>query len=133
MTASELVLEIAALPRNVALARLFASGAARDAGVDEATIDDLKIAVSEAVTSALRAAGEDDLITVRTTDTGDRFAVSVERRPAAAREPAVRLERHADDMADVGLALIVSLFPDAISDDPPGSVRFSVPIVPPVP
>lgn len=49
------LLEFPAAAHYVSTARIFAAGVARTFGVDEDLVEDLKIAVSEACTSAIRA------------------------------------------------------------------------------
>lgn len=51
-----LVLSIPADPANVAAARMFVALAAREAGADDETVEDLRVAVSEACSSAVHRA-----------------------------------------------------------------------------
>lgn len=124
-TSTELVLEIAAHPRNVALARLFVAGAARDAGIEEETIDDVKIAVSEAVTRAVRGAPEDAIVTVRVVPSDAVIAVSVERAGDATGDGAPGNLGDDADASALGFAVICALFPGASVDAATGTVRFS--------
>ena len=75
-------IEIAIPPRSVyvGVVRLTVVSLARHAGLDEDKVDDLRIAVSEACTSAVLAheqAGNDDPIVVRWADENDRFVIDV--------------------------------------------------------
>jgi len=89
----DLALEIAADPEQVRTARLFAGATARHFGLDEEVVEDLKVAISEAVTNAIRshaAAGVDAPIRVTATagvssirfDVIDRGASMVLSTPA---------------------------------------------------
>jgi anti-sigma regulatory factor (Ser/Thr protein kinase) len=60
-------LEVPARPEYVAVVRLAVASLGRLAGLDEATVEDLKIAVSEATTSAMlvnQAAGGSDPVSI---------------------------------------------------------------------
>ena len=75
--------EIAIPPRSVyvGVVRLAIASLARQAGFDEDRVDDLRIAVSEACTSAVLAhedAGSAEVVLVRWTDEADRLVIDVE-------------------------------------------------------
>lgn len=81
-------IEIQIPPRApfVGVVRLALSSLARNLGVDEERVGDIKIAVSEACANAVLAHEEDSLdepISVRWEDTGDRVIVEIgDRAPA---------------------------------------------------
>jgi serine/threonine-protein kinase RsbW len=60
----ELVLEIPPDPEQVRTARLFAAAAARHFDIDEDRVEDLKVAVSEACTNAIKSHAEAGLAEV---------------------------------------------------------------------
>jgi serine/threonine-protein kinase RsbW len=65
--AATVELEVPARPEYVAVVRLALASLGRLAGLDEATVEDLKIAVSEATTSAMlvnQAAGRSDPVSI---------------------------------------------------------------------
>ena len=75
--------EIAIPPRSVyvGVVRLAVATLARQAGLDEDRVDDLRIAVSEACTSAVLAheeAGRSDPVVVRWADEADRLVIDIE-------------------------------------------------------
>lgn len=106
----EHVLEFPAEARYVRVARLFAAMLARDAGVDEETVGDVKVAISEAATGALLARGEGGSVRV--------VAVSSDE------EVTFRIEGFTVPGGDgFGFALITSLFPDAVVDDANGETE----------
>jgi anti-sigma regulatory factor (Ser/Thr protein kinase) len=83
-------IEIAIPPRSVyvGVVRLTIATLARNAGLDEDRVDDLRIAVSEACTSAVLAHEQADnqgSVVVRWAEDGDRVVIDVEGRvpPAA--------------------------------------------------
>ena len=76
-------IEIAIPPRSVyvGVVRLTVASLARNAGLDEDRVDDLRIAVTEACTSAVLAheeAGTAAPVLVRWAEEGDRFVIDVE-------------------------------------------------------
>lgn len=87
---SSAVLHIEPRTDQVRTARLVAAAAARRAGLDETTVDDIRLAVGEAVTRAVlrhQAAGATDQITVRLSHDDDLFTVVVIDRAPAPGEP----------------------------------------------
>jgi anti-sigma regulatory factor (Ser/Thr protein kinase) len=75
--------EIGIPPRSayVAVVRLAVAALARQAGLDGDVVDNLRIAVSEACTTAVfahEAAGSEDPIVIRWDDADDRLVVEVE-------------------------------------------------------
>ena len=73
-------LEVPARPEYVGVVRLALASLGRLAGLDEATVDDLKIAVSEAATSAMlvnQEAGVAEPVTVAWTSEEERVVIEV--------------------------------------------------------
>ncbi len=103
-TAATLTLPPAA--EHVRTARLVAVTAARRLGLDEQTVDDVRLAVGEAVARAVRrlgSAGVDDDIELVLRDDSGAFVVEVsDRAPGSTPD---------DD--EVGLALVTAVVPDA--------------------
>ena len=105
-------LSIPPAAEHVRTARLVAVAAARRAGLDEESVDDVRLAVGETVARAVvrcgagagAVAGDVDLVL---RDEGDRFVVEV----TDASDPAVP---DADD--GVALALVRALVPDVAVD-----------------
>ena len=90
-------LQIAAVPAQVRTARLVAVAAARRLGIDEESVDELRLAVGEAAARAVAlhaAECPDEPVTVILDDDAGRFAVTVLDRghPLSAPEAAPRLE-----------------------------------------
>lgn len=110
------VLETPLDPAYFVSVRLFASSLARLYECDEPSIEDLKIAVSEACANALVARNR-DFLRVQTNVDGGVFSVDIEDGGAAALQPSSKDEaEHAstDELARMlGLELIHSLFPEA--------------------
>ncbi len=76
------VLTVPATPEQARTARLVAGAAARRAGVDEDALEDVRLAVAEAVARAvLRSVASDDeselTVTVAMTDASDAFEIAV--------------------------------------------------------
>ncbi|NYI05622.1 ATP-binding protein [Allostreptomyces psammosilenae] len=116
-------LRFSALPEHVRTARLVAAAVARRAGVDEAILDEVRLAVGEACTRAVSLHvqhGITEPVRVALTETPDRFTIEVgDHAPsedADARVPGQsRPEADADDeptTADMGLAVISGLVDD---------------------
>jgi len=116
----ELVLALPPEPELIAVARLFAAGACRQLGCDEDRIDDVKIAISESVTNAVKAhieGGitlpirisirlEDESIGFEVSDAGPGFDAAAVEGGEALTPPAGLYE------GSLGLTLIQALFPD---------------------
>jgi hypothetical protein len=109
-------------PAYVATARMFASSLARQVGVDEEMLDDLKLAVSEACARAL-GFGAGEGLRVRAHLADERLVFEIpqgESGPSGAT---------ADLAAGLSLELVTVLFDDAEllqEDDGTYTVRFSV-------
>src|ERR671920_74126 len=73
-------LRFSALPEHVRTARLVAAAVARRSGVDEAMLDEVRLAVGEACSRAVelhRVHCPDELVSVSLTDDGKAFRVAV--------------------------------------------------------
>ena len=76
-------LRLSALPAHVRTARLVAAAVARRAGVDEALLDEVRLAVGEACSRAValhRRACPTEPVVIRLDDGESRFAVAVRDR-----------------------------------------------------
>jgi serine/threonine-protein kinase RsbW len=110
-------LRIAALPENIAFARLTLSGVASSAGAPADVVADLKLAVSETCTNAIQHAyrnGQDDqTVTIRFVVGRNELTVEVEDMgsgfdPVASRE----WEDGQTDNLGLGLAIVRSVADD---------------------
>jgi anti-sigma regulatory factor (Ser/Thr protein kinase) len=103
-------LEVPARPEYVAVVRLALASLGRLAGLDEAAVEDLKIAVSEATTSAMlvnQAAGGSDPVTIAWTRRDGRVVVEIcDRGP---REGAGEVAEGDLARADISGALLESI------------------------
>ena len=103
-------LQVPARPEYVAVVRLALASLGRLAGLDEAAVDDLKIAVSEATTSAMlvnRAAGGSDPVTIAWTRRDGRVVVEIcDRGP---QEGAEEVAEGDLARADISVALLESI------------------------
>ncbi len=143
MAAVELVL--AALPSHVRTARLVAAALGRRAGLTEAILDDVRLAVGEATSRAVGLHGtvcpQDSIIVRFVDDDGGQFVVEVvDRAPLAAPPTGAQahdlalaaLAAHGDELEktqggalppSIGLAVIEGLVDDvSIRPEGPGSV-----------
>lgn len=103
---------------QVRVARLVATAAARRAGLDEELVDDVRLAVGEALARAvLRGEGVDSAtVSVRLFDEGGRFAVEVS--DSGSRD---------GEEAGFAMAVIAGLVPDAVvSEGPTGGQILSM-------
>jgi anti-sigma regulatory factor (Ser/Thr protein kinase) len=102
-------------PRLLGTIRLVVGIVARNAGVDEEGIEDLKVAVSETCAVAvgdLSQAGLDTVIELDLTSDGDRFGVEVrDRAPGGASAMVIGDPVNIDDR-QFGLALVGALVDD---------------------
>ena len=135
------------LPAHVRTARLVATAVARRSGVDEALLDEVRLAVGEACSRAVEAHRRHcpaEPVKIEMTDQGERFVVVVsDHAPTAAAAPAgtnghggsssaAAVVQGADDTgipAGFGLAVISGLADDVrVSSSSSGvSVRMSWP------
>ncbi|MEX2553484.1 MAG: ATP-binding protein [Actinomycetota bacterium] len=119
------VLEIVPVGENIRTARLFGASIARHFRCDEEQVEDLKLALSEAVGRALRNLPAASMAaTIRVTavkaGSGLTFAIegpAIEDSEAPAAEPEVEPSEE---------ELIMALFPDASFEGSGGSTEFTV-------
>ena len=119
-------LEVPARPEYVGVVRLALASLGRLAGLDEATVDDLKIAVSEAATSAMlvnQEAGVAEPVTVAWTSEEERVVIEVFDRGPVGEAGAAASDAEAL-RAGISVALLESIV-DGCEVDPradgPGS------------
>ena len=132
-------IELPATPAYVATARLFAAAAARHFGVEEADVEDARLAVSEIVTASLvhaggAATGAVEVSVAPPSDGIVTFRVGVPGRLPERAEDVEGLDGFADDerfAVRMTLRLIHELFADTMVEPiEPGRtvVAFSVPL-----
>jgi anti-sigma regulatory factor (Ser/Thr protein kinase) len=116
------ILEIPAVPVHLGTARTFSSQIARHAGVGDAVVEDVKLAVSEACAGSVDPVGAGERVVIRSSLGPEVVAFEVEGggdfAPDLSQDGPARLD------------LIRTLFPDASlnrHDDGRTTVRFSVP------
>jgi anti-sigma regulatory factor (Ser/Thr protein kinase) len=112
MPAPAVELEVPARPEYVAVVRLALASLGRLVGLDEATVEDLKIAVSEATTSAMlvnQAAGGSDPVTIAWTSRDGRVVVEISDRGARDAAGEVAGGDLARARADISGALLESI------------------------
>lgn len=116
-------LEVPADPAYIGTARMFASTLARHFEVADETVEDLKVAVSEACSRAL-SGDPGDQITIRVDQLDGRLMFEIEQADAPGSNPPTNGEL----AAGVSLELVSALFEDAeVTPTTDGSVlRFSV-------
>jgi len=150
-------LRFSALPEHVRTARLVAAAVARRAGVDEAVLDEVRLAVGEACTRAVglhRANNADLPVCVFLIEGEKKFSIEVgEEAPSApetaedrAKVPSARADEEAmghpgsaesggaEDEGEMGLAVISGLVDDVEVIGGPGGgiIRMSWPANPAV-
>ncbi len=139
-------LRFSALPEHVRTARLVAAAVARRAGVDEAVLDEVRLAVGEACTRAVglhMSHGVDTPVRVALIEEEKKFSIEVgDAAPTAtaaahtASRPMTKAPsgRPDDDEAEgeMGLAVISGLVDDVevTTDDKGGLIRMSWPVTP---
>jgi anti-sigma regulatory factor (Ser/Thr protein kinase) len=124
-----------AQPEHVRTARLVAAAVARRAGVDEAALDEVRLAVGEACSRAVglhRLSGVEDPVRVRLTEEEKKFSIEVaDEVPGNASGSATDggEDEAADDEGEMGLAVISGLVDDleVIEGDKGGIIRMSWP------
>ncbi|MDT3395170.1 ATP-binding protein [Streptomyces sp. B1866] len=135
-------LRFSALPEHVRTARLVAAAVARRAGVDEAVLDEVRLAVGEACTRAVGLHVMNGLnapVRVVLTEEEKKFSIAVgDEAPTAAGQrsgshPDVDEEAAADEEDEMGLAVISGLVDDVevTTSDTGGLIRMSWPTSPP--
>ncbi len=131
-------LRFSALPEHVRTARLVAAAVARRAGVDEAVLDEVRLAVGEACSRAVglhRHVGITAPVTVALIEEEKQFSIEVgDEAPhavmgATAGGPATEAEAEEDEM---GLAVISGLVDDVevTADEGGGLIRMTWPTAP---
>lgn len=118
----ESTLELPPDAAYIATARIFGSALGRHYGVPEASIHDVKLALSEACAALIRAAGE--RIVVGAAPVGGRLRYRVSGAPLPDRLTAEDETPTPSSLPGVGLELIQALFEDA--EVSPGTERSSV-------
>ncbi|MET8980842.1 ATP-binding protein [Streptomyces sp. NPDC004539] len=122
-------LRFSALPEHVRTARLVAAAVARRAGVDEAVLDEVRLAVGEACTRAVglhQSAGLTAPVKVALIEEEKQFSIEVgDEAPSSAPGGASGAEPEEDDM---GLAVISGLVDDV--QVTPGLIRMTWPTTP---
>jgi anti-sigma regulatory factor (Ser/Thr protein kinase) len=137
-------LRFSALPEHVRTARLVAAAVARRAGVDEAVLDEVRLAVGEACTRAVglhQSSGTSAPVRVTLTEEEKQFSIEVgDEAPRTApgdKVPGARggagdsdIESDEDEM---GLAVISGLVDDVevTAGENGGLIRMSWPTTPP--
>jgi serine/threonine-protein kinase RsbW len=125
------------LPAHVRTARLVATAVARRSGVDEALLDEVRLAVGEACSRAVEAHRRHcpaEPVRIEMTDSGERFVVTVsDHAPSASSRPAAPAQEGTDGASAIpagfGLAVISGLADDVrvLSTSSGVSVRMSWP------
>ena len=133
-------LRFSPLPEHVRTARLVAAAVARRAGVDEAVLDEVRLAVGEACSRAVglhRSSGLTAPVRVALIEEEKQFSIEVgDEAPQAvvgAEAPAGGAgDPDADGEDDMGLAVISGLVDDVevTADDSGGLIRMSWPTAP---
>ncbi|BAC72327.1 MULTISPECIES: ATP-binding protein [Streptomyces] len=136
-------LRFSALPEHVRTARLVAAAVARRAGVDEAVLDEVRLAVGEACTRAVglhQSSGVSSPVRVTLIEEEKQFSIEVgDEAPRSApgeRVPGTRAAEDPDadgDEDDMGLAVISGLVDDVevTAGENGGLIRMSWPTMPP--
>ncbi|MYS20881.1 Anti-sigma regulatory factor (Ser/Thr protein kinase) [Streptomyces sp. DvalAA-14] len=126
-----------AQPEHVRTARLVAAQVARRAGVDEAALDEVRLAVGEACSRAVglhRSNGVQEPVRVLLNEEEKKFSIEVvDEVPgnATGSTPDSGDDAPADDEGEMGLAVISGLVDDVevIEGDTGGTIRMSWPTV----
>jgi len=125
-----------AQPEHVRTARLVAAQVARRAGVDEAALDEVRLAVGEACSRAVglhRHSGVETPVRVLLNEEDKKFSIEVvdEVPGAASGSSHDSADEPADDEGEMGLAVISGLVDDVevIEGDRGGVIRMTWPTV----
>lgn len=135
-------LRFSALPEHVRTARLVAAAVARRAGVDEAVLDEVRLAVGEACSRAVglhQSSGTSAPVRVTLTEEEKQFSIEVgDEAPRAAPGETVSGSSRGDSDAEteedeMGLAVISGLVDDVevTAGENGGLIRMSWPTTPP--
>ena len=125
-----------AQPEHVRTARLVAAQVARRAGVDEAALDEVRLAVGEACSRAVglhRNNGVEEPVRVLLTEEEKKFSIEVvdEVPGNASGSSSGSMDDAADDEGEMGLAVISGLVDDVevIEGERGGVIRMTWPTV----
>lgn len=125
MSASRSTLRIPAEAAHVGTARIFAAAVARQAGVPEEQVDDLKLAISEACAVGVRDEGEGTIVVHADVDGAEvAFEIVGEDIPPPPADDLVATPE--SFRRTMGYDVIRSLFPEAAFLSETGSIRFGV-------
>jgi serine/threonine-protein kinase RsbW len=122
-------LEFSSDPRFISTARLFAAAVARYFDCDEETVDDIKLAISEACTNAVKAPDAQWPIGILVHPEDSTIEFAVVDRAGGFDETAVTPPDDLLAESGIGLQIIRSLFPQAVVEHNPDggtTVRFAV-------
>ncbi|MEU9396135.1 ATP-binding protein [Streptomyces sp. NPDC048324] len=134
-------LRFSALPEHVRTARLVAAAVARRAGVDEAVLDEVRLAVGEACSRAVglhQSAGITSPVQVKLVEEEKQFSIEVgDEAPRATpgdRAPGGVGDDVETEEDEMGLAVISGLVDDVEvrAGEHGGSIRMTWPTTPPV-
>ncbi|MFG2789924.1 ATP-binding protein [Streptomyces sp. NPDC048419] len=133
-------LRFSALPEHVRTARLVAAAVARRAGVDEAVLDEVRLAVGEACTRAVglhQSAGITAPVKVQLVEEEKQFSIEVgdeAPRTAPGDEPGSYGDDVDTEEDEMGLAVISGLVDDVevTAGEHGGQIRMTWPTTPPV-
>ncbi|MFD7546052.1 MULTISPECIES: ATP-binding protein [unclassified Streptomyces] len=125
-------LRFSALPEHVRTARLVAAAVARRAGVEEAVLDEVRLAVGEACTRAVglhQSAGIDAPVQVRLIEEEKQFSIEVEDEAPRSGPDAVISGESAESEDEMGLAVISGLVDEVevTAGESGGSIRMTWP------
>jgi Histidine kinase-like ATPase domain len=128
---SSWILEVPPQPAYISTARLFAGAMARHFGVADEMVDDLKLAVSEACTGAIRireTEGAKRPVRIEVDPNVDSLVLQIE--DAIEVGPSASGETTDDLTRGLSIELIRALFPDAemLPGDRGTSIRLSLPL-----
>ncbi|KUJ67514.1 anti-sigma regulatory factor [Streptomyces albus subsp. albus] len=129
-------LRFSALPEHVRTARLVAAAVARRAGVDEAVLDEVRLAVGEACSRAVslhQSSGVSAPVRVVLTEEEKRFSIEVGDEVSHAVTGGTEAGDEAAESEDqMGLAVISGLVDDVqvSADESGGVIRMSWPATP---
>ncbi|WP_128802586.1 MULTISPECIES: ATP-binding protein [unclassified Streptomyces] len=132
-------LRFSALPEHVRTARLVAAAVARRAGVDEAVLDEVRLAVGEACTRAVglhQSAGITAPVKVQLVEEEKQFSIEVgDEAPRTApgdRAPGSAAEDMETEEDEMGLAVISGLVDDVevTAGEHGGQIRMTWPTTP---
>jgi anti-sigma regulatory factor (Ser/Thr protein kinase) len=133
-----------ALPEHVRTARLVAAAVARRAGVEEAVLDEVRLAVGEACSRAVglyRGAGANHPVRVLLTEEEKTFSIAIGDELPASRgagsgpaEHPEPLTEESEEEGEMGLAVISGLVDDVevLAGEYGGVIRMTWPITPAV-